>query len=154
MSIHVPVSPLRRRNKLVRPGYQLRLVASFLGVALLGTLLQFLATHWGLMRLAADIPGVGGEVADEVPGLMLKVLAFTVAIVVPLLVAVGILLTFRTAGPLYRLETYLENVISGKETGPCRLRDGDELQELCSLINRALEHAQQSSQADELRKSA
>jgi hypothetical protein len=68
------------------------------------------------------------DLADEVPALMIRVLAFTLAVIVPLLVAVGILLTFRTAGPLYRLETHLEAVIAGRETGPCRLRDGDELQ--------------------------
>ena len=92
------------------------------------------------------------DLADEVPALMIRVLAFTLAVIVPLLVAVGILLTFRTAGPLYRLETHLEAVIAGRETGPCRLRDGDELQQLRALVNEALDVARQSASSD-LRKS-
>jgi hypothetical protein len=43
-------------------------------------------------------------------------------------------------------------VIAGRETGPCRLRDGDELQQLCALVNEALDVARQSASSD-LRKS-
>jgi hypothetical protein len=33
----------------------------------------------------------------------------------------------------------LKRVIEGQERGECRLRNGDELQDLCELINRATE---------------
>jgi hypothetical protein len=50
---------------------------------------------------------------------------------------VGVLSTFRIAGPIYRFEQYLRQVVKGEAEGPCRIRDGDELWDLCDLINQA-----------------
>jgi nitrogen fixation/metabolism regulation signal transduction histidine kinase len=55
----------------------------------------------------------------------------------PLTIAVGILVTFRIAGPVYRLKEFLKSIASGATPEDCRLRKGDELQDLCSLANDA-----------------
>ena len=59
------------------------------------------------------------------------------AVVMPLSFAVGVLITFRVAGPVYRLERFLSEVLRGEKPADCRLRKGDELHELCALMNRA-----------------
>jgi hypothetical protein len=71
--------------------------------------------------------------------LLLEVLLFSFAVLLPSVLAIGVLLTFRVAGPIYRFERYLEDVAAGRDTGPCRIREGDQLQELCDRINAALE---------------
>ena len=47
------------------------------------------------------------------------------------------LVTFRIAGPIYRFEQYLAGIAEGRQLGPCRIREGDELVELCARINEA-----------------
>ena len=69
--------------------------------------------------------------------LPLEILAVSFGMLLPLTIAIGILVTFRIAGPLYRFERFLELVIRGEQVGPCKLRNGDELQDLCDLINEA-----------------
>jgi hypothetical protein len=56
-----------------------------------------------------------------------------------LIFLIGVLTTFRIAGPLSRLETHLRSIVQGEEPGPLRLRGGDELQGVAELLNRALE---------------
>ena len=59
------------------------------------------------------------------------------ALFLPLVFAVGVLTTFRFAGPVYRFEQFLKNVIAGKAPADCRLRKGDHLQDFCQLLNQA-----------------
>jgi hypothetical protein len=130
---------VRRRIKLIKPRLQLRLVAVFVGVSAIGFLMQSLHVGMRLSELAASVPEGGPYLMAVMPELPLEILLFSFGMLLPLTVAVGILVTFRLAGPLYRFEQYLKGVISGEEVGPCRIRRGDELQELCDLINQATE---------------
>jgi signal transduction histidine kinase len=74
---------------------------------------------------------------DALPGILSEILIFTFGLVMPLIFAVGVLITHRIAGPVYRFEQYLGQVARGEEVGPCRIRSGDELQDLCDVINDA-----------------
>ena len=49
--------------------------------------------------------------------------------------AIVVILTHRIAGPLYRIERALDDLIEGKEIGPIRLRKNDELRRLSKRIN-------------------
>ena len=69
--------------------------------------------------------------------ILLEVLAMSFAFLLPMMLCVGILSTFRIAGPVYRFEQYLKEVARGEVSDPCRIRDGDELWDLCDLINEA-----------------
>lgn len=129
----------RRRRKLVLPGLQLRLVGSFVGLAALGMLLQFLLLGQRLTAATAALEGPGGELGEELPGMLIDVLVYTCGVLVPLIFGFGIFLTFRVAGPIYRFEQYLNSVARGEQLGPCKLREGDHLQSLCDAINRATE---------------
>ena len=129
----------RRRIKLVKPRLQLKLVGVFVGLSGLGFLMQSLHVGLRLSELAATVPEGGPYLMAVMPELPLEILAVSFGMLLPLTMAIGILVTFRIAGPLYRFEKYLGDVIRGDEIGPCRLRKGDDLQELCELINKATE---------------
>ena len=127
----------RRRIKLIKPRLQLKLVGVFVGLSGLGFLLQSLHVGLRLSELASTVPEGGTYLMAVMPELPLEILLVSFGMLLPLTIAVGILVTFRIAGPVYRFEKYLKQVIDGEEVGPCRIRDGDEFQELCELINQA-----------------
>ena len=127
----------RRRIKLIKPRLQMKLVGVFVGLSGLGFLLQSLHVGLRLSELASSVPEGGTYLMAVMPELPLEILLVSFGMLLPLTIAVGILVTFRIAGPVYRFEKYLTQVINGEEVGPCRIRDGDEFQELCDLINQA-----------------
>ena len=128
-----------RRTRLVPRTFQRRLVWRFVGLATLAMTLQFLLLGFFLFRAVSGLEGDGGELYRELPATMLTVFGLTAVVLVPLLFAFSVYMTFRVAGPVYRLERYLEAVVAGETREPCRIRGGDELQELCNLVNRATE---------------
>jgi hypothetical protein len=137
--------PERRRTKLIRPSLQLKLIAAFLGLSVLCMLLQTLLFGMQLSRAAHELPDSGRDLVVKLPEMLLETLTFCLFLFVPVATAVGVLITFRVAGPIHRFETYLRRVASGEEKGPCTLRKGDDLQELCGLINRATEPVRNGS---------
>ncbi len=127
----------RRRVKLIKPRLQLKLIGVFVGLSGLGFLLQSLHVGLRLSELASSVPEGGSYLMAVMPELPLEILFVSFGMLLPLTIAVGILVTFRIAGPIFRFEKYLQQVIRGEEVGPCRIRTGDEFQELCDLINQA-----------------
>lgn len=141
-------TPLTRRSrKLIQPGLQLRLIASFVGLAAFALCGQFLLLGYRLTDATASMDGAGGQLAAEIPRVMLEVLTFSLLILLPVIFAFGVLLTFRIAGPVYRFEQYLQGLAAGEELGPCRIREGDELQNLCEAINAATAPLQRTGDA-------
>jgi hypothetical protein len=126
-------------------------MGGFLGVAALALLVQ--TTYLGLLlvELAASMPA-GGDFLERVAGdLVLKALVVSMLLLLPLTALVGVHMTFRVAGPLYRFHQYMRSVAAGDDPGPCRLRDGDEFQELCDLINAGLERTRRDAHDQALR---
>ena len=130
-----PPPKFQRRIKLIKPLLQLKFVGIFAGVSALGFLLQSLHVGLRLSELAASLPEGGTYLMAVMPELPIEILLVSFGMLLPLTIAVGILVTFRIAGPVYRFENYLKAVLRGEEVGPCRIRKGDEFQELCELIN-------------------
>jgi len=136
----------RRRNKLPKPPLQLRLILAFLGVMSLTLLLQLLLLARYLTELAAEMPLGGDELRRQAPAMLMEILAYSFGLLIPATIGIGVLITFRTAGPIYRFEKYLNQVVRGEEVGPCSIRERDELQELCDSINAALESTKRRAQ--------
>ncbi len=129
----------RRRRKLIKPGIQLRLSAIFAGVSVLCLLIQWLLFSALLVSAANDLP-VGGEyLLDLIPGLLFRSILFSLVIALPLTLLAGVHATFGITGPIHRFESYLREVVRGTQLGPCKIRKGDGLGELCELINLATE---------------
>ena len=126
-----------RLRKLIKPRFQLKIVAAFVLLAAISVLLQAILLGHALGTLAE----LGGEQESrlllEARDLVVSDLLLSFAVLMPLFLAVGILVTFRIAGPLYRLELHFRAMSEGKDPGPCRLRKNDELHDLCDWINRA-----------------
>jgi methyl-accepting chemotaxis protein len=129
----------KRRIKLIQPRLQLKLTGWFLSVTAIGMLLQYLLLGFFLTQLAVQLPGQGAYVVSQADKMLLQSLGLSFVLVLPLTVAVGILVTFKVAGPVYRFEKHLQSIAQGEDVGPCRIRKGDELQELCRRINAAVD---------------
>ncbi len=128
-----------RRRRLIKTGLQFRLIGAFGSVVLLALFCQFLLVTYFLGREAAQIEGVGGQLAELIPGVAMKVLGLSLLVILPAFFGLGVMITFRIAGPVYRFEQYLHSVASGNQLGPCRIREKDELHSLCAAINLATE---------------
>lgn len=133
------MSPYKRRKKLIQPRLQLRLIFTFLGVALLALLLQFLLFGATIAALASDLPQDGPVLLDRIPQYTLLVFGISLCILLPMTLCVGVIVTFRIAGPLYRFEQHLLAVARGEDPGVCRIRRDDELQDFCKTLNAALD---------------
>jgi len=129
----------KRRIKLIKPRLQLKLIGVFMGLSGLSFLLQILVLGRRLSEMSMMLPNDGAYLHTLTPGLLTDVLLFSFGLLLPLTFAVGVVVTFRIAGPVYRFEQYLGAVRRGEATEPCRIRRGDELQDLCDEINLTVE---------------
>ena len=129
------MTKLLRSKKFAHPKLQLRLAGDLCGLATLVLMLQFLLFGNRLASALSQVDPGNGELLEIVPGVLVEVLVYSLLLVLPALFAIGVLLTFRIAGPLYRFEKFLDAVARGEQTEPCRLRENDALQELCEKIN-------------------
>lgn len=137
----------KRRIKLIQPRLQLRLVAVFAGIAVLALLLQCLLFYQVMTLVATTLPTDGLIVLTEINQHLPRILAISLGLMLPAVFWIGILATFRIAGPVYRLENYLKQVARGEQPEDCRLRKGDQLVELCKAVNEATRPLRQRSAA-------
>lgn len=129
----------RRKIKLIKPRFQLKLIGVFVGLSALGFLLQAMHVALRLSQLSGAMPEGGEHVMAVMPSLPIEILLFSFGMLLPLTTAIGIFVTHRIAGPIYRFEQYLSEVARGERKGPCRIRDGDDFTELCEIINQAVD---------------
>jgi hypothetical protein len=124
-----------RSQKLIRPGLQLRLTLTFVGLTAFALLFQFLLFTSVTSSTLSDIPGEVSLTFAAMPEAYLRVLLLSAGVVLPLTVAVGVLATFRVAGPIYGIMRFLSRLAVGEDPGECRIRRGDEYEDLCRLAN-------------------
>jgi len=128
----------RRKKKLIKSRLQLKLVSAFLAMAVVASLFQVILLNTSLLKLTEDLGVQTTDVITRFSSVLVRNLLITLGVLVPFMFLFGILITHRIAGPVYKFERYLDAVIRGDEEGECRLRKGDDLQELCERINRAV----------------
>lgn len=143
------MSANNRKKKLIEPRLQLKVGLSFLGAAGAGVLIQTIMLAWVLNRTAYQLPNDTVLLLEKFPTMLGSVLLVTFLFMAPLFVSIGISTMFPIVGPLHRLRTHLRSVIDGEQPAPCRLRKGDELHDLCDLINRALEHERAAAKKEQ-----
>ena len=129
----------KRRKKLIKPRLQLKLTLTFVGLSALSLLMQFVLFQNTMTRTAVELPNDSLLLMELSGGVLLRDLAISFLVFLPLTFLVGILTTFRIAGTIYRFERFLQAVRSGERPPNFRLRRGDELQDLAELLNLATE---------------
>jgi len=127
----------KRRKKLINPGLQLRMSGVFVGLTALMLGLQFVLMTAELHQVANRLPSDGSALLQQSNGIVIKLVLVSAAIFLPLTLLVGVLSTFRIAGPVYRFRRFLEAIKDGESPEDFRLRDKDELQDLAKLLNDA-----------------
>lgn len=131
-------SKFKRRNKLPKPRFQLRLAGTFMALVAMSLFVQTLVCGAQFAAFAQEFQGSETDLISELPGLLGRSLLYGSLLIVPALGIIAIHITFRMAGPIYRFEMHLRSVIAGEDPGICRIREGDHHTELCDLINGAL----------------
>jgi len=126
---------LRRKKKLINPRLQLRLVGIFLCAAGLAVQVEAILITMTLARLSRTLTHDGSELLEQLPEFVRTNLLLTFLLLTPLMLGVGIVATFKIAGPLHNFEQFLRAVRDGQQVEPCQIRKGDELQTLCTLLN-------------------
>jgi len=127
----------KRRKKLIKPRLQLKLTLTFVGLSALSLLLQLVLFQSALSNAALDLPNDSELLMSNSNAVLMRVVAISFGVFLPLTFLVGILSTFRIAGPVYRFEQFLQAVQRGERPRNFRLRKGDELTGLAQLINDA-----------------
>jgi nitrogen fixation/metabolism regulation signal transduction histidine kinase len=139
----------KRRIKLIQPRLQLKLTLAFTLMGCTAAAFQLLVTNVTVLNLAERVSSEGTAALDHLPRLLLANLVSTLMVYVPLTICIGILLTHRIAGPIFRFERYLEGVARGESLEPCQIRKGDMLQELCERINSAVSALREAAAENE-----
>lgn len=128
----------KRKKRLIDRRLQLRFVATFAATAGLAVLVQTIVMGYVLASIIEAAPNDKLMLMSAAPKMLATGVVASFALMLPATVLLGIHMTFPIAGPLYRFRQYLGSVSAGERPGPCRIRQGDELQDLCDLINSAL----------------
>ncbi|MCB9914135.1 MAG: hypothetical protein H6828_03170 [Planctomycetes bacterium] len=134
------MAQFKRRKKLIKPGLQLQLSLTFVGLSILGLMMQSILFMRELSEIASALPNDGLRLGGMMSDSLSRVFLITSFVFVPLVLIIGVLTTFRLAGPVFRMERHLRELREGKYTGPCRIRKGDKFGELCDEINATVEH--------------
>lgn len=138
----------RRRKKLIDRPLQFRLAASYAGVALLCIAVSSLLFVQELLRTAPRLPSAQAAFHAMIPGIVQRVLLVSFLLLLPAVLLVAVRATFPVAGPVFAMKRYLKRVAEGEDLPPLRIRENDELQELCQLINSALAKARTGEQTE------
>jgi hypothetical protein len=133
------------RNYLINPHVQLKIVFLLGGIASVTSIIICAIAYERLLRLGAlfnhsvvppvAMPGVFKGIADS---LMFRLLGI-VSLMIGAFCIIGIILTHRVAGPIWKLQTQLKKFLSGEDIQPIRFRRRDEFRELPELINKLID---------------
>ena len=129
---------IHRKKKLINSRLQLRLIGVFLAVSCVASLFQVVLLNRSMMDLAQRLPGDGDLLLGHLPTVLLVNIGLTFAVLAPLTFLIGLAVTHRVAGPAYNMTRYCQALARGEEPGPCKVRDKDELQDLCAALNAAV----------------
>ncbi len=133
----------KRTKLLVNPAFQLRFMAYMslaslvsISVFYLASSLYFDAVYEMGYELGLDADHPYFSFIDDQRQLLLKIFVSLALVAFTLLMVFSLYLSHRIAGPIYRIEHYMEAVASGhEELGPVHLRQGDFFPEIASIVN-------------------
>ena len=128
----------RRKQYLVAKRFQLKYAGLILLLVLLtGILCSYVVYYTAILLLGDKLANVypQGRLVSIVNMVNFRIL-LSLLIVAPFVVMIGIYASHRIAGPIYRIEKFLDSMAAGEFTSALTLRKNDELINLANGINR------------------
>lgn len=134
----------KRSIRLVSKRLQFKLLTAFLTVSCFAAFVQMALLAGTLLSAGSEMP-LGDSAIHAVVRSVLKVnLLITIGILLPIMSLIGLRVTMRVAGPAYRINQYLQDLIqAGTAQKPCQIRKDDELQGLVTALNAAVARIEQ-----------
>jgi len=131
----------RRTQYLIAKKFQLKYVGLILLLVSLTAIMCSYVMYYTMMltmgdKLANVYPQ--GRLISIVNMVNFRIL-FSMFLVAPLVVAIGIYASHKIAGPIYRIEKFLGSMADGDLSTPLTLRRNDELMSLAGGINRVVD---------------
>lgn len=127
----------KRRRYLVKKGLQFRYIGTILLAVFIIAATCIVSTYYSLLIL------LGEKLANVYPqGRLVSILKdvnlivlYRVLILVPFVMIIGLFLSHKIAGPLFRMEKVLRDIGKGNFDIHVKLRKGDELKGMAEAIN-------------------
>ena len=98
---------LRRKVRLIRPNLQLRMTLTFVWLSALSLLLQYILFMSTLTKAALGLPNDGTVFLEQVNGILFGMLVASFGVLLPLTFGIGVILTHKIAGPVHRMQVFL-----------------------------------------------
>jgi len=136
----------RRKQYFVAAKFQTRYIGLILALMFLAVVMCSYVVYYSMMvtmgeKLATVYPQ--GRLISIVNMVNLRIL-LVFLMITPFVVIIGIYLSHKIAGPIFRMERFLGRVASGDLSQRLTLRKGDELVNLAEGINKVIESVKAS----------
>lgn len=132
----------RRRRYLVKKGLQFRYLGLILAAIILPVLLISGCLYYLIFTLMAEQLAIPESIAYNLMPVFHKInaiLAVGIPVIIAGLLILGIRISHKIAGPIYRMEKDLDEIAKGNLSLRIRLRRGDEFVDLAEKINKVLD---------------
>lgn len=145
---NLPQRRFRRRTFLINPGFQLRFMLYVVAFVLIGFGVMYVGNYYYLSavyemgrELDLDSSHPYFEFIDMQKLLLQKVYLGVSAASFAVIMTSGLFLSHRIAGPIYRIVSYMDEVVSGKTNmRPVKLREGDFFPEIADALNKVIDY--------------
>jgi len=138
----------RRSHKFIQPALQWNLMKQLVLLSAIGLILQFGLFVLTLTQLSDRLPRDSATLLDESYSALMRVFLFSLFVLLPIMVLVGVRVTHRIAGPMRRFTGFLEAVERGEGPSDCTIRKADLLHDFCALLNRVTEPMRRGEAGD------
>ncbi|MEM0955931.1 MAG: hypothetical protein AAGI24_17450 [Pseudomonadota bacterium] len=150
----------KRKHWLINPAFQLRFMAYMslaslisISVFYFANTIYFDAVYAMGHELGLDPDHPYFSFIEDQQTLLLRIFVLLSLVAFTLLMGFSLLLSHRIAGPIYRIERYMEAVAQGSTNiQPVHLRQGDFFPEIASIVNatiKELRHREEFEGVDE-----
>lgn len=134
-----------RKNYLIDPKVQLKIVSLLAGVALIAAVVICVVAYERLIKLGILFnssyvpPAVLPQAFKELAASLMFRLCLVVVLMVVVFGAVGVVLTHQVAGPIWKLQNELKKFLNGEPIPPLKFRQHDAFKDLPEYINKLIE---------------
>ncbi len=139
----------RRKKKLIKPAYQIKATLTIVISLIIYSIILGMLIFYPLWMELQSATSIYEKEMVSYAILSLHKVLWPAVVVIALLVGIQVILaSHRVAGPVYRVERTLEELLKGNFHVRMRLRKGDEFRELEDVVNRLADHLQQRREQD------